>query len=83
VTELPLVLTVEEAARALRIGRGSAYEAVRQGAIPAVRIGRTLRIPRHSLLAMLDDESSPNGDAPAAQTGATRKPGAAGHDEAY
>jgi excisionase family DNA binding protein len=63
-SELPLVLTVEEAARALRIGRGSCYEAVRQGAIPAVRIGRSLRIPRHGLLALLGDEPT-NGEGPA------------------
>jgi excisionase family DNA binding protein len=51
--DLPAVLTVEEAARALRIGRTTAYEAVRTGAIPSVRIGRTLRISRHALEAML------------------------------
>jgi excisionase family DNA binding protein len=63
-TELPLVLTVEEAACALRIGRGAAYEAVRQGAIPAVRIGRSLRVPRHALLALLG-EGPRNGEGPA------------------
>ena len=47
---LPLVLTVEEAAAALRIGRSAAYEAVRTGSIPAVRIGRLIRIPRGALL---------------------------------
>jgi excisionase family DNA binding protein len=38
-------LTVEEAARELRIGRSAAYEAVRRGQLPAVRIGRSLRVP--------------------------------------
>ena len=49
----PLVLTVEEAAKALRIGRTAAYEAVRRGEIPSVRIGRSLRVPRHALEKLL------------------------------
>jgi excisionase family DNA binding protein len=56
VSELPLVLTVEEAAKALRISRGSAYEAVRTGDLPHVRVGRTIRVPRKALLALLGDE---------------------------
>ena len=57
----PLVLTVEEAAKALRIGRTAAYEAVRRGEIPSVRIGRSLRVPRHALDKMLGNG---NGAAP-------------------
>ena len=49
----PLVLTVEETAKLLRIGRSAAYDAARRGEIPAVRIGRSLRVPRHALEAML------------------------------
>lgn len=49
----PAVLTVEEAARVLRIGRGQAYQAIRCGEIPSVRIGRSIRVPRHALLALL------------------------------
>jgi excisionase family DNA binding protein len=55
-------LTVEEAARELRIGRSAAYEAVRRGQLPAVRIGRSLRVPRHQLEALLERK---NGDGPA------------------
>lgn len=59
--ELPLassndelrVYTVEEAARLLRIGRSAAYEAVRRGQIPAVRLGRRLRVPRIALEHLL------------------------------
>jgi excisionase family DNA binding protein len=57
-----LVYTVEEAGRLLRIGRGAAYEAVRRGDLPAVRIGRSLRVPRHALETMLclaNDETQP------------------------
>lgn len=50
---LPLVLTVQEAADALRIGRNQAYELVRRGDLQAVRCGRTWRVPRESLFAFL------------------------------
>lgn len=49
-------LTVDEAARVLRIGRTAAYEATRRfratdGAegIPVYKVGGTLRVPRHKL----------------------------------
>jgi excisionase family DNA binding protein len=45
-----LVLTVEEAAKLLRVSRGSAYEAVRAGVIPSISIGRRILIPRQLLL---------------------------------
>ena len=47
------VLTVEEAGQLLRIGRSAAYEAVRRGQIPSLRIGRSVRVPRHALEEML------------------------------
>jgi excisionase family DNA binding protein len=54
--DLPDVLTVEEAAAALRIGRTAAYQLARRylatdGAegMPARRVGRQLRIPRDLL----------------------------------
>jgi excisionase family DNA binding protein len=52
VAESP-VLTVEEAAVILRLSRGTAYEAVRRGDIPVVKIGRRLLVPRARLMAML------------------------------
>jgi excisionase family DNA binding protein len=50
---LPAILTVEEAARFLRIGRSAAYEGVRTGAIPSVRVGKLYRIPRGMLMQWL------------------------------
>jgi excisionase family DNA binding protein len=52
-TDQPAVLTVEEAAKVLRVGRTAAYEAARRGEIPVVRVGRSLRVPRHALERML------------------------------
>ena len=67
--ELPEVLTVEEAAAVLRIGRGAAYELARQWrktngreGLPVVTLGRTLRVPRAALQRLLE-ESFPRASA--------------------
>ncbi len=59
--ELPEVLTIEEAAKVLRISRGAAYALARQWldsggrqGLPVVRLGRSLRVPRAGLLRLLD-----------------------------
>ena len=46
-----LLLTVEEAARRLGIGKTLAWELVWAGVLPSVRLGRCVRIP----LAALED----------------------------
>ncbi len=48
-----LVVTVDQAAKALGISRGLAYEMARQGRIPAIRLGRRLLVPRSALERML------------------------------
>ena len=58
--QLPLLLTVEEAAVVMRISRTGAYNAVAEGAVPAIRIGRTIRIPRDRLAEMLGLTQSVN-----------------------
>lgn len=59
--EEPTVLTVEEAARVLRIGRSAAYELAQRfitsggkEGLPVVRLGRCLRVPRHALERLLE-----------------------------
>lgn len=43
------LLTVPEAAKVLRISRNLAYELVARQELPAIRLGRVIRIPRYSL----------------------------------
>jgi excisionase family DNA binding protein len=50
---LPEVLTVREMAAILRVGRNQLYEAVARGEVRAVRIGRSIRIPKTALLDLL------------------------------
>jgi excisionase family DNA binding protein len=47
------VLTVREAAAILRVGRNQLYQAVERGQLRAVRIGRSIRIPKQALLDLL------------------------------
>ncbi len=58
-TEGRWVMTVDEAAAALGISRGLAYQLVRQGDIPSLRLGRRIVIPRHALEAKLNANGVP------------------------
>jgi excisionase family DNA binding protein len=49
-----LTLTVEEAAAALGVSRAFAYDAVRRGDIPAIKIGGRILIPKMLLNRMLE-----------------------------
>jgi excisionase family DNA binding protein len=51
--EVRLTLSVEEAAKALGISRALAYDAVRKGQIPSIRIGRRVLIPKKQLEELL------------------------------
>jgi hypothetical protein len=66
VDELPLVLTVAEFQRALRIGRAAAYEWARQHPKRVIRFGNRIRIPRTVVAELLGEggsESGPGGEA--------------------
>ncbi|MCL4849623.1 MAG: helix-turn-helix domain-containing protein [Acidobacteria bacterium] len=51
-------LSVEEAARVMGIGRNSAYEAIRRGELPVVRLGRRLLVPQKALEVLLSGGSA-------------------------
>lgn len=50
----PLTLTVPQAAQQLGIGRNSAYEAIRRGELPVLKIGKRILVPRQAVAKMLE-----------------------------
>lgn len=51
--EIPPILTVPQLAAFLGIGHGKAYALARSNQIEILKIGNTIRIPRHALLRYL------------------------------
>ena len=49
-----LAVSVDEAARLLGVSRDLAYDLVRRGELPAVRLGRRIVVPRRSLELLLE-----------------------------
>jgi len=49
-----LTFTVEETAKLLGIGRQLAYNRVKTGEIPVIKIGRRLLVPRRALEKLLE-----------------------------
>jgi excisionase family DNA binding protein len=54
-TTTRLTMSVEEAGELLGISRGLAYELVRKGVLPSLRLGRRLVVPRAALESMLSE----------------------------
>jgi excisionase family DNA binding protein len=52
---LPLVLTVEQAAERLGVGRTVMYALVSSGAVESIQIGRLRRVPADALVTFLDE----------------------------
>ena len=50
-----LTLTIEETAKVLGIGRQLAYDRVKTGEIPVIKIGRRLLVPRRALEKLLEE----------------------------
>jgi len=51
---VPLVYSVEEAGRLLRLSRATAYKMANNGSIPTLRFGRAVRVPVKALEALLE-----------------------------
>lgn len=49
----PLTITVERAGQLLGISRGLAYDLVRRGEIPAIRLGRRVVVPANAIDELL------------------------------
>ena len=56
--QYPEVATVNEVAEMLRIGRNTAYELVRSGAVQGVKAGRSLRITKSAVIDYLTRKPS-------------------------
>ena len=61
-TDAPLLLRADEAARLLGLGRSKVFEMLASGELPAVRIGRAVRIARADLERWVEER---RGDAAA------------------
>ena len=56
-TELPPLLSINQACRLLGVSRGVGYRAAAAGGLPTLRWGRRLYVPTARLLAMLGVEA--------------------------
>ncbi len=54
ITQVKLLLSVEEAAAVLSVGRSLVYDLVMHGDIPSIKVRRMRRIPLHALQAYID-----------------------------
>ncbi len=53
-----LVYKVSEAAAALQKGKNYIYEEIAAGRLPALRLGRSIRIPKGAIEALLKGEAA-------------------------
>ena len=54
-----LVYSPKEVGELLGLGRSSTYEALAEGRIPSIRVGRKLLIPKAGLIKLLQGEAEP------------------------
>ena len=54
VDTLPLLMTVAELSKVLRIGRNKCYELIRSNQIRSIRLGKSIRIPRTAIYEFLE-----------------------------
>lgn len=59
VEEIPVMMTVDEMAALLRIGRNTAYSLVRNQEIPSIRVGKQFRIYRGDIINYQNSLSIP------------------------
>ena len=53
---LPLYLNVPQICSVLQIGRTTAYELIRCGRIPSIRVGKQIRVPREALRTLIEND---------------------------
>lgn len=58
------LLTVEQAAKLCQISKGLAYDLIREGRLPHVRLGRVIRVPRFGLEQWIAREAGASAGLP-------------------
>ena len=56
---VPDVLTVSELQKVLRIGRSTAYRLIKANEIQSIRIGRSIRVPKSSVIDYVSPAGGP------------------------
>jgi len=64
-TTEPAVYTADEVAKLLQLSTDRVYAMTREGSIPHVRLGRSVRYPRRAIHAWLDGEEAGGVESPA------------------
>jgi excisionase family DNA binding protein len=57
ITELPLVFTVAQVQKLLKLSRPKAYALTQTQGFPALRFGKVIRVPREAFLRWLDAQT--------------------------
>jgi excisionase family DNA binding protein len=52
--DLPVILCVDEVARALRISRANAYNLMRSEGFPTLKIGKRMSVPKEKLIEWIE-----------------------------
>ena len=53
-SELPIMMTIQELAKFLRVSRNTAYSFVNTGVIPSIKVGRQTRIYREDVIRFVN-----------------------------
>ena len=56
--DVPIMLTVEEMGLLLRVSRNTAYDYVRKGKVPYIKVGKQIRIYRGDVLSIRNKTAS-------------------------
>ena len=58
--DIPVMMTVEEFGKLMRVSRNTAYAFVREGLVPTVKVGRQFRIYRGDILRLRNGQNPPD-----------------------
>ena len=59
----PLLVSPREAAAILGIGRDACYQLIREGRLPTLKVGRSIKVPRIALSRFVEQVAPENGEA--------------------